>query len=67
MLYKYHFGNSTQMVKIKPPGYQPDGSKKPINNMVCDMLLPKQQNYIIHPPILQIDEGVFFVPFFKKG
>nr|DAT45483.1 MAG TPA: hypothetical protein [Caudoviricetes sp.] len=31
------------------------------------MLLTRHQNYIIHPPILQIDKGVFFVPFFKKG
>nr|DAH68006.1 MAG TPA: hypothetical protein [Caudoviricetes sp.]DAO06763.1 MAG TPA: hypothetical protein [Caudoviricetes sp.]DAO57165.1 MAG TPA: hypothetical protein [Caudoviricetes sp.]DAW76927.1 MAG TPA: hypothetical protein [Caudoviricetes sp.] len=32
--------------------------------MVCDMLLTRHQNYIIHPTKLQFDKGVFFVPFF---
>ena len=31
------------------------------------LLLPRQENYLIHPAKTQFDKGVFFVPFFKKG
>ena len=31
------------------------------------LLLPRQENYIIHPAKTQFDKGVFFVPFFKEG
>nr|DAY75892.1 MAG TPA: hypothetical protein [Caudoviricetes sp.] len=31
------------------------------------LLLPRQENYIIHPAKTQFDKGVFFVPFFRKG
>ena len=48
----------------KPPSYQPDGILETYQPRMIDTVLHEHQNYIIHPTNLQIDEGVFFVPFF---